>query len=120
MIPKGGVAPGESAEEAALREFEEETGMALAVAPWPLCRVRQAGGKIVEAFAAEGDFDPARLKRLPFDMEWPRKSGRMQSYPEADEARWMDMAEARRMILPSQLEILDCLEDRLKGGTSPR
>ena len=120
MIPKGGVAEGESAVQAALREFEEETGMALAAEPWPLCRIRQAGGKIVEAFAAEGNFDTAGLKSLHFEMEWPRKSGRMRSYPEADDARWMDITEARRMILPSQLEILDCLEDKLNGETSPR
>jgi predicted NUDIX family NTP pyrophosphohydrolase len=115
MIPKGGVAEGESAVQAALREFEEETGMALASEPWPLCRIRQAGGKIVEAFAAEGDFDPAGLKSLHFEMEWPRRSGRMQSFPEADGARWMDLAKARQMILPSQLQILDALEEKLKG-----
>ena len=113
MIPKGGVDTDETPADAALREFQEETGMAIASVPVRLCRIRQSGGKIVEAFAAEGDFDPAALKSLEFEMEWPPKSGSMRSFPEVDEARWMTFPEARRMMLPSQLPILDALEARL-------
>jgi predicted NUDIX family NTP pyrophosphohydrolase len=116
MIPKGGIEPGESPAEAALREFAEETGMHLAVAPFPLARVRQAGGKSVEAFAAEGDFDCANLKSIEFEVEWPPRSGRRQSFPEVAEARWMTIDEARAMMLPSQVPLLDGLEAKLNRG----
>ena len=114
MIPKGGVDPGEAASDAAIREFEEELGSPLGAVPERLCRVKQSGGKIVDVFAAEGDFDPATLKSTEFEMEWPPRSGEMQRYPEADAARWMTLAQARRMMLPSQLPMLDALEARLK------
>ena len=116
MIPKGGVEPGESAAEAALREFGEETGMQLAVTPFPLARVRQAGGKSVEAFAAECDFDCASLKSNEFEVEWPPRSGRRQSFPEVAEARWMTIEEARAMMLPSQLPLIEALEAKLNRG----
>ncbi len=115
MIPKGGVGEGERPEDAALREFEEELGSPLESSPLPLCRVRQSGGKIVEAFAAEGDFDPASLRSTDFEMEWPRRSGEMQRFPEADEARWMTLGQARRMMLPSQLPLIDALESKLRS-----
>lgn len=114
MIPKGGVDDDESASDAAIREFEEELGAPLCAAPVHLCRVRQSGGKIVEVFAAEGDFDPARLCSMEFEMEWPPKSGRLQRFPECDQARWMSIAQARDMMLASQLPVLDALEDRLR------
>ena len=116
MIPKGGVEPGEAPADAALREFEEETGMRLTAVPFPLARVRQAGGKSVEAFAAEGDFDCATLKSNVFEVEWPPRSGRRQSFPEVVEARWMTIDEARAMMLPSQLPLLDALEGKLLKG----
>jgi predicted NUDIX family NTP pyrophosphohydrolase len=116
MIPKGGVEPGESPAQAALREFEEETGMQLTVTPFPLARVRQAGGKSVEAFAAEGEFDCATLKSNEFEAEWPPRSGRRQSFPEVAEARWMTIDEARAMMLPSQLPLIDALEAKLNRG----
>jgi predicted NUDIX family NTP pyrophosphohydrolase len=115
MIPKGAFEPGESALEAALREFEEETGTRLDTAPVALATIRQAGGKIVEAFAAEGDLDAAAIRSIDFEAEWPPRSGRRQLYPEAEEARWMTLAEARAMMLPSQLPLLDALEKRLVG-----
>lgn len=113
MIPKGGIEPGERPAEAALREFEEETGTKLDAVPFPLARIRQAGGKHVEAFALEGDLDPAAISSIDYEMEWPPKSGRRQSFPEIAEARWMGMAEARAMMLPSQLPLLDALEAKL-------
>ena len=115
MIPKGQVERGERPAEAALREFEEETGTRLTAVPFPLATVRQAGGKRVEAFAAEGDLDPAAVRSNQFEMEWPPRSGRRQSFPECEEARWMSLAEAREYMLPSQLPLLDALERRLKG-----
>jgi predicted NUDIX family NTP pyrophosphohydrolase len=113
MIPKGGVEPGEAPAEAALREFEEETGLRLTVVPFPLAKIRQAGGKWVEAFAAEGDLDPAQVRSNEFEVEWPPRSGRRQLFPECEEARWMTLAEARELMLPSQLPLLEALEAKL-------
>ena len=115
MIPKGGVDEAESPEDAAVREFEEELGLPLAFEPFPLCRIRQSGGKVVEVFAAEGDFDVAKLNSAEFEMEWPPRSGETRRYPEADDARWMTVEKARRMMLPSQLPILDALEEKLRS-----
>jgi predicted NUDIX family NTP pyrophosphohydrolase len=114
MIPKGMIERGEAPAEAALREFEEETGTRLTAVPFPLATVRQAGGKTVEAFAVEGDLDPAMVTSVHFEVEWPPRSGRRQRYPEVDEARWMSLAQARAMMLPSQLPLLDALEAKVK------
>jgi len=113
MIPKGAVEPGELPAEAALREFEEETGTRLTSVPFPLKKIRQAGGKIVEAFALEGDLDPAAVTSNEFELEWPPRSGRLERFPEVVDARWMSLAEARTMMLPSQLPLLDALEEKL-------
>jgi predicted NUDIX family NTP pyrophosphohydrolase len=115
MIPKGMVEPGEAPAEAALREFEEETGTRLSAVPFPLGSVRQAGGKTVQAFAVEGDLDPAGIRSTEFELEWPPRSGRREFFPEVVEGRWMTMAHARAMMLPSQLPLLDALEAKLKG-----
>ena len=115
MIPKGAVEQGESPAEAALREFAEETGTEQTIVPIPLTKVRQSGGKYVEAFAAEGDLDSAAITSNEFEMEWPPKSGRMERFPEVAEARWMTITEARAMMLPSQLPLLDALEDKLRA-----
>ena len=116
MIPKGVIEPGEAPAEAALREFEEETGTRLDAVPFPLATIRQSGGKIVEAFAVEGDLDAGSIQSIEFEMEWPPKSGQRQRFPEAEEARWMAIEEARQMILPSQLPVLDALEERLRSA----
>jgi predicted NUDIX family NTP pyrophosphohydrolase len=115
MIPKGGVDEGETPQCAAAREFEEETGASLTGEPFALCRVKQSGGKIVELFAAEGDFDTAKLSSAEFEMEWPPRSGEFRRFPEADKARWMTLPEARRMMLPSHLPALDALEAKLQS-----
>lgn len=115
MIPKGTLEPGEAPAEAALREFEEETGTRLTAVPFPLATVRQAGGKIVEAFAVEGDLDPHEVRSNLFEVEWPPRSGRMERHPEVAEARWMPLAEARCFMLPSQLPLIDALELKLEG-----
>jgi predicted NUDIX family NTP pyrophosphohydrolase len=110
-IPKGLVEEGETAEEAARREFQEELGFPAEGNLVPLGRIRQKGGKIVEAFALEGDLDAAVIRSNDFTMEWPPRSGRMQSYPEIDRAAWFKLGEARDKILPSQNAIIDVLSD---------
>jgi len=115
MIPKGAIEKDEEPAEAALREFEEETGTRLTAAPFALARVRQAGGKWVEAFAVEGDLDAAGIRSNLFEMEWPPRSGQLQRFPEAGEARWMTLAQARELMLPSQLPLLDALEQKLEA-----
>ena len=111
MIPKGLVEPGKEPAAAARREFEEELGTRPEGELKPLGRVRQAGGKWVEAFALEGDLDADAIVSNAFTMEYPPRSGRFRSYPEVDRAAWFTLAEARAMILPSQLPILGWLED---------
>lgn len=110
-IPKGECEPGEDPRERAALELEEETGLALAadVALLDLGEVRQKGGKRVVAFACEGDFDPAALVSNAFELEWPPRSGRRQSFPEVDRAAWFDPDEARRRINPAQVELVDRL-----------
>jgi predicted NUDIX family NTP pyrophosphohydrolase len=109
-IPKGEIEPGEKAIDVARREFQEELG---AEPPdgelTSLGSIRQAGGKLVHAWAAQGDFDVTQLKSAGFTMEWPPRSGRMQEFPEVDRAAWFALDEARRMILSSQLPLLERL-----------
>jgi predicted NUDIX family NTP pyrophosphohydrolase len=109
-IPKGEIEPGETALDVARREFEEELG---ASPPddelESLGTIRQAGGKVVHAWTVTGDLDVERVKSVTFSMEWPPRSGRVQEFPEVDRAAWFDIEEARRMILPSQLPLLERL-----------
>jgi len=101
-IPKGEYAPQEDAFAVARRELEEETGAAVAGDALPLGDVVQRGGKIVSAWALEGDFDPATLRSNLFEMEWPPRSGRRKSFPEIDRAGWFTPAEAQRRMLAGQ------------------
>ena len=114
MIPKGMIEPGEAPAEAALREFEEETGARLDTVPFPLATIRQSGGKIVDGFAVEGDLNPATVRSNEVEVEWPPRSGKLLLVPELGEARWMSLAEAREKMLPSQLPLLDALEAKLR------
>lgn len=109
-IPKGVVEAGETPEAAARREFEEELGIRPDGVLQPLGRIRQKGGKWVEAFALEGDLDPDDIVSNAFTVEWPPRSGELRSYPEVDRAAWFPLDEARRKILPSQAPILDRAE----------
>lgn len=113
-MPKGLVEDGEDPATAARREFEEELGVRPDGALAPLGRIRQSGGKWVEAFALEGDLDADAIVSNEFTLEWPPRSGRMQAFPEVDRARWYDMATAAEMILPSQRPLLTALEAATK------
>ena len=113
-IPKGLIDAGEAPETAARREFFEELGAEAAGTLLPLGSVRQRGGKHVEAFALEGDFDVAALRSNTFETEWPPRSGLMKTYPEVDRAAWMDLATARIKLLEAQRPLLDRLEAALR------
>ncbi|MBL8580253.1 MAG: NUDIX domain-containing protein [Mesorhizobium sp.] len=115
-IPKGEYGDDEDAEAAARREFAEETGWTIGTALTPLGDVRQKAGKVVTAFAAEGDFDPATLRSNSFEMEWPPRSGRKATYPEIDRAGWFTLDEAVGKIIEGQRPLLDRLVELLAAG----
>jgi predicted NUDIX family NTP pyrophosphohydrolase len=108
-IPKGEVQPGEDLLDAARREYHEETGWPVEGEVISLGQVRQASRKVVHAWAVEGEFDPAAINSNTFEMEWPPRSGKMTTFPEADKAAWFGIDEARRRILPAQAPLLDAL-----------
>lgn len=117
-IPKGQIEADEEPRACAIRELEEELGPAPALDPEHLIElgsIRQKAGKVVEAWAAEADFDPAALDSNTFEMEWPPRSGRQQEFPEVDRAGWFDPAAAREKILPAQAEFFDRLLEKLAG-----
>jgi predicted NUDIX family NTP pyrophosphohydrolase len=111
QIPKGLLQHGEDAATAALREAQEELGTVFAGDLIPLGSVVQAGGKRVDAFALEADLDADTIISNTFEIEWPPRSGTLQSFPEVDAARWFSLDEARTMMLPSQLPFLDRLQE---------
>lgn len=113
QMPKGMIEGSESAFDAALREAGEELGVTLCGAPAPLATIRQAGGKIVEAFALEQDVDPDAVVSNTFEIEWPPGSGRHASFPEIDAARWLSLEEAETAMLKSQRPLLDALRGML-------
>jgi predicted NUDIX family NTP pyrophosphohydrolase len=108
-IPKGLVAPGESPLSTAQREFEEETGHCATGSAISLGSARQPGGKVVHIWAVESDWNPTNLKSNLFEMEWPPRSGRLQTFPEIDRADWFDIAEARIKIIKGQAVFIDRL-----------
>uniref|UniRef100_UPI0035CB3C31 NUDIX domain-containing protein n=1 Tax=uncultured Sphingomonas sp. TaxID=158754 RepID=UPI0035CB3C31 len=111
QIPKGTVEPGEADEAAARREVAEELGVVVDSPLAPLGAIRQSGGKVVVAFAARQDMDPAALVSNTTEIDWPPRSGRKLTVPEVDEARWFGLEEARRYMLPSQTPLIDRLAD---------
>lgn len=114
-IPKGEYEPDEEAQTAAIREFAEETGMPLSDRDLsPLGEVKQRNGKLVTAWAVEGEFDANALRSNEFEMEWPPKSGRRQTFPEVDRALWCDPETAREKLNPAQAEFVDRLLDLLR------
>ena len=117
-IPKGEVAEGEDLLEAARREFEEETGHKPTGDFIPLNPVKQKGGKIVYAWAVEGDIDTAAITSNTFTMEWPPKSGKTAEFPEIDRAAFFDLQTAARKINPAQADLLIQLGKVLAKKTS--
>ena len=137
-IPKGEHGPDEDAFAAACREFREETSWPLPVradpveptdgpgaieqavarepgdAFIPVGEATLASGKVVRAWAFEGDFNPATLRSNTFTFEWPRGSGRLHEYPEVDRADWFPLDEARLKMHPAQTVFLDRLEQHLE------
>jgi predicted NUDIX family NTP pyrophosphohydrolase len=112
-IPKGVIEPGEEALAAALREFEEETGIRPEGPFLPLGSIRQKAGKEIHAWAWEGNADPACVTSNMVRTEWPRGSGRWLTFPEVDRCGWFDSKTAREKINPAQAELIDRLEAAL-------
>ena len=110
-IPKGELDEGEGLEDAARREFAEETGM-----PCPestmvtLGSVKQRTDKTVHGWAMEGDYDASRLSSNDFEMEWPPRSGKTAAFPEVDRYEWLDLETARRKLSKAQVPFIDRLE----------
>jgi predicted NUDIX family NTP pyrophosphohydrolase len=116
-IPKGEYGEGEDPAAVALREFEEETGQRPPEAALlPLGEVRQRGGKVVTAWAAPGDLDPAAVTSNTFMLEWPPRSGTRREFPEVDRAGWFDPATAKEKLLAAQAELVDRLLAALDRG----
>ncbi|MGQ0650104.1 MAG: NUDIX domain-containing protein [Gemmatimonadaceae bacterium] len=112
-IPKGELNDDEDPLAAARREFEEETGWTPGGDVIALEPLRQAGGKLVYAWAVRGDVDPRTLRSNMFALEWPPKSGRQQQFPEVDRAGWFSIEAAKRKIVNGQSGFLDALEGKL-------
>jgi predicted NUDIX family NTP pyrophosphohydrolase len=112
-IPKGVPDPGEDLLTAARREFEEETGLRPTGPFIPLGMVRQKAGKLVHAWAWEGDADPAQVTSNSMKTEWPRRSGRWLTFPEVDRCAWFTPSVAREKLNPAQVELVDRLEGAL-------
>ena len=112
-IPKGEYSQGEEPLTAARREFTEETGFDPPGDFIPLGTIQQAGGKLVSAWAVDGDCDPASIQSNLSLIEWPPRSGRKIEIPEVDRAAWFSLDEARERILKSQVTVLDLLLQRL-------
>jgi predicted NUDIX family NTP pyrophosphohydrolase len=117
-IPKGEYLDGEDPAAAAVREFTEELGSPPPEGDdMPLGELRQAGGKLVVAWAREGDFDVATATSNTFELEWPRGSGRLQEFPEVDRVAWFSLDEAAERLLASQRPVLDALTRVLRSET---
>ena len=115
-IPKGEYDEGEEPLACAVREFTEELGAEPSGPFLDLGELKQPSRKVVRAWAARGEFDPAAIKSSTFEMEWPPKSGRKQAFPEVDRAAWFAPDAARVKILPGQQPFIDRLLQALTGG----
>lgn len=114
-IPKGEFSNEEPALDAAVREFREETGHTVKGPFQPLSPIRQKGGKRVFAWASRGDLDPEKIVSNTFELEWPRRSGKQQTFPEVDKGGWFSLADARQIINPAQIALLEELEETVIG-----
>lgn len=114
-VPKGEPMPGEALFDAALREFEEETGYRPEGEFIALQSVVQKGGKTVHCWAVRGDLDPLAITCNTFELEWPPGSGRIKAFPEVDKGRWFTLAEAEKHINGSQSALLNELAEILEN-----
>ena len=105
-VPKGEVGADEDPLAAAKREFQEETGVAVTGALRALSPVKQKSGKLVCAWAVQGDLDPANVRSNTFSVEWPPRSGEVREFPEVDRAEWFSLETAWAKILPAQQPLL--------------
>jgi predicted NUDIX family NTP pyrophosphohydrolase len=116
-IPKGAPDGAEDLLEAARREFEEETGqVAPAGSPIDLGEVRMRSGKVVHGWAIEGDLEPAAIRSMVVEVEWPPRSGRRIEVPEIDRVAWAEPPEARERLNPAQAAFVDRLLAALGSG----
>jgi len=115
-IPKGEIQPGEDPLIAAKREFEEELGFKPQGQFIELTPIKQKGGKVVRAWAFEGDCDPAQTRSNTFTLEWPPRSGRVSTFPEADQAGFFNLKQAMEKINPAQADFLTELERNRRAG----
>lgn len=119
-ITKGEFTEEEQPLDAALREFKEETGVQLSGDFIALTPVKQKGGKLVYAWALEGDINPDEIKCNTFKIEWPPRSGQWKTYPEVDKGAWFSVEEAKQKINASQIafidELLEILQKKGKGS----
>jgi predicted NUDIX family NTP pyrophosphohydrolase len=113
-IPKGEFDENEEPLAAAKREFEEETGIKISGGFLQLNPVKQKGGKLVYAWAVEGDIDPAKIKSNSFEIEWPPRSGKMKSFPEIDKAAWFQISDAKKKIIEAQSALIKELESKIQ------
>jgi predicted NUDIX family NTP pyrophosphohydrolase len=118
-IPKGEIDKNEDLQATALREFEEELGSRPKGELIPLGEIIQASGKIVHAWALEGDLDTAKIRSNTFEMAWPPRSKNMQEFPEVDRAEFFSLAVAREKVNPAQVAFIDRLEQILSGPSQP-
>jgi predicted NUDIX family NTP pyrophosphohydrolase len=109
-VPKGEIGPGEDPLSAARREFEEEIGFKISGTFIPLTPVKLKSGKVVQAWAVEGDCDPGAIRSNTFSIEWPPRSGGKQEFPEVDRAAWFDTREAKEKINKGQVPLIEELE----------
>jgi predicted NUDIX family NTP pyrophosphohydrolase len=116
-IPKGEYVEGQDPLSVAKREFVEEIGFEVTGHFVELPPAKQPSGKIIRAWAVEGDLDAASIRSNTFSMEWPPKSGRIQQFPEVDRALWCEVALARRKLLSGQRVLLDGLEQQIRDKT---
>ncbi len=114
-IPKGEVEDGEDLLATAVREFGEETGFRAEGPFSELGSVRQAGGKVVTAWAFAGDCDPAALQSNTCEVEWPPRSGRRIEIPEVDRGAWFGVEEAREWIREAQMPLVERLVELLRS-----
>lgn len=110
-IPKGEIEPNEDLLQAAIRETEEETGIKSQGKFIALSPLKQKSGKIIHAWALQGNFEPSDFKSNAFEIEWPPKSGKKKAFPEVNETSWFSTGEAKLKIVPGQIPFITELEN---------